>query len=284
MKFILFLPIIVISGSLYFFWTQRNIAKEIHKSLERAKLDEVIKKHSLTMAQAAEKLEGDFYAEKTIDLYSDTKWSYQFRFHKVKNATLKGHLFEGILFGYDTVKPQNQILAQLIPDKMEVAQVRFRIENKARDAFYADGSGIQNADKSYSITIDLNDNNLFQIGNSNGWHSSRLLRTPPDAIKPYIARWKGVMGENLHVDLDLSSIQNYTEDFGLMTLSGFCIAEIKVKIRPISDKVVMMTTGHGPCDMGGFSHRMTLEDNGQLRTILYKSNYEPNEMAFSKVE
>ncbi len=298
MKNSLVVALVVVTGSLALFWNSRKSEVPVVaapeavaqpepevKTAKKSGKKKVDAPVALDIEQVKKVLPG-YWASKTAEpYYNSAKRKFQMYFSLIKNPDLHdGKVVEGLIFTFDDKNPSLQSIGKLTFDRIEGNSLKFKLEKKDVSNYYAD-AGFYEEDGvkeitvtpgeglSVSATTEYNEK-AFSVG---------LSKLDADAILAnYKGKWKGLRKtDNERIFLDFSGLKDFNDDFGEFKVSGTCFTDSRFKIRPVDEKVVLISVGNASCSSSTMVYKSMLGES-ELETIAYRQYDEAYEMKFKK--
>ena len=302
MKNSLVVALVVVTGSLVLFWNSRKDkaapevaapAPVVQESAAQTPKSAKKKKESKTQEPVQAVLDVEkikevlpgYWASRSSVPYNNSDKRIQIYFSLIKNPELHdGKVIEGLIFTYDDKNPAMQSLGKLVFDKIDGQQVKFKLDKKDVSNYYADAY-VNEEDGLKEITITPGE--MLNVTAVNGYNERALAvglskLEVNGILANYKGKWRGVRKtDNEKVFLDFSKLKNFNDDFGDFKISGTCFTDSRFKIRPVDEKVVLISIGNASCGASTTVYKSIIGDS-ELETIAYRQYDEAYEMKFKK--
>lgn len=295
------LSLVLVSGSLFLYWNSRkeNVPAPVAqvqtteqaapeakpgkkaKKSETAKAPEVVALDPETL----KKVFPGYWVSKTSVPFGNGTRKIQLLFNQIQNPDLHdGKVIEATLFSFEEKNPSIQSLGKVIFDSVNGQAVKFRIEKKDVANYYADAY-VHEEDDIKELVINAGESLTVTAFNSykeQMFVVSLSKLNVSDVVSNYKGKWKGIRKtDNENVFLNFSSLKDFHEDFGAFKVSGTCFTDSKFKIRPVDEKVVLISIGNASCNSSTMVYKSVLGDS-ELETVAYRQYDEAYEMKFKR--
>lgn len=298
MKNSLVVALVVVTGSLALFWNSRKSEVPVVaapeavaqpepevKGAKKSGKKKVNAPVALDIEQVKKVLPGYWASKIAVPYYNNANRKFQMYFSLIKNPELHdGKVVEGLIFTFDDKNPSLQSIGKLTFDRIEGDKLKFKLEKKDVSNYYAD-AGFYEEDGVKEITVTPGEGlsvsamteyneKAFSVG---------LTKLDADAIlSHYKGKWKGLRKtDNEKIFLDFSGLKDFNDDFGEFKVSGTCFTDSRFKIRPVDEKVVLISVGNASCSSSTLVYKSMLGES-ELETIAYRQYDEAYEMKFKK--
>lgn len=297
------LSLVLITGSLALYWNSRKgdvpapIAQvqtteqaapetKTGKKNKKQKTEEVKAPEVVTLDQDALKkvFPGYWVSKNSVPLGNGSR-KIQMLFNQIQNPDLHdGKVIEATIFSFDEKNPSIQSLGKVVFDSINGDTVKFRVEKKDVSNYYADAY-VYEEDNIKEILVTAGD--TLSVSAMNDYKEKIFSVTlsklnPSEILSNYKGKWRGVRkSDNENIFLNFGSLKDFHEDFGAFKVSGTCFTDSKFKIRPVDEKVVLISVGNASCGSSTMVYKSVIGES-ELETVAYRQYDEAYEMRFKK--
>lgn len=293
----LVVSVLLITSSIFYYWNSRKSesvqvpteAPQVQTSTAEVKpaggvKEEVKPEKVLTIDSVKSTLTG-YWVSKSSVKHRDGNRKIQMYFSEIKNPELHdGKVIEGLIFTFDEKNPSFQSLGKVVFDSIQGQSVKFKIDKKDVSQYY-EGAGVYEEDQLSEIIITPGETVGVMAMNSYNEKAFDVVLNKLDAagvLSKYKGKWSGYRKfDNQKIHLSFAALKDFSDDFGDFNLKGPCYTDSKFKIRPVDEKIVLISIGNASCQAGTMVYKSILDDS-KLETIAYRQYDEAYEMKFTK--
>ena len=205
---------------------------------------------ALTEDEALARLKGYWIVSAGSNLSADPS-DYQLLIKEVANSDLKnGHKLQGYLFSNAKDRIVTQTLGLLEPVGIEGNSYTFDVKKADVDKFYTEGS--YDPEEALSkITLNIGPNSVEAsfLDTQGTRKGGNLEKVDLAMLNEFKVKMSAVRAEDkAQFNLDLSKISDFELDAGSVSLkSEDCKGQTMVKIRPLTQKLILVSSGAAYC-------------------------------------